>query len=283
MLPRRRPDSSQCLSPRYWLTLETGGSSHRYWRVVCYNKGASCVRSDLAGSGRCVPTAPLARASGGSFGGGVSLCCGGCGLSDRLQSSFPLHVLPPTSALRCLLDPLFAPASPSASRVSLDAPLGPRARTVMMKCGLRLPLPRDYLRLFVCLSWCCGRCSRGAGLSFLLICAPAPSNVPAAAGPATQGSAIVQPHSTVRQLSAREDRSPDAILFLCCHIRAPRTDPMQHLLSPMSNIHSQLVRTLLEGGIPASPDLCHARLEFFFSDVLPACEQLVRAASLLAP
>ena len=132
--------------------------------AVCYNKGASCVRSDLAGSGRCVPTAPLARASGGSFGGGVSLCCGGCGLSDRLQSSFPLHVLPPTSALRCLLDPLFAPASPSASRVSLDAPLGPRARTVMMKCGLRLPLPRDYLRLFVCLSWCCGRCSRGAWL-----------------------------------------------------------------------------------------------------------------------
>ena len=45
--PRLRSGCSQCLSPRYWLTQETGGMSHRYWftgggRRSC---SADCCRS----------------------------------------------------------------------------------------------------------------------------------------------------------------------------------------------------------------------------------------------
>ena len=51
--PGRRPDSSQCLSPRYWLTQGTGGWSRRCWLAgggrrgcpaVCRRSHPSCAR-----------------------------------------------------------------------------------------------------------------------------------------------------------------------------------------------------------------------------------------------
>ena len=68
---------------------------------------------------------------------------------DRSQSSFPLHVLPPTSALRRLLDPLSAPASPAASRVTLDALSGPSGSDSDDEVWLAPDPPPRYLRLFL--------------------------------------------------------------------------------------------------------------------------------------
>ena len=76
-----------------------------------------------------------------------------CAVADatgaRSQCSFPLHVLPSTSALRRLLDPLSAPASPVASRVTLDALTGPLGSDSDDEVWLApAPPPRD-LRLFL--------------------------------------------------------------------------------------------------------------------------------------
>ena len=80
---------------------------------------------------------------------------------DRSQSSFPLHVLPPTSALRRLLDPLSAPASPAASRVTLDALSGPSGSDSDDEVWLAPDPPSLPAFVSVRLSGCCGRCSYG--------------------------------------------------------------------------------------------------------------------------
>ena len=119
-----------------------------------FSAGPGCARS------------PCGSAVGA--GGGVLVCCGGCGLC-------PVAVLFPTVCPAAH----FGPASPSgplaapASRVTLDALTGPRARTAMMKCGLRRPLTPATCVCFCLPLWCCGRCSQGAWLmaqSFLSLC-----------------------------------------------------------------------------------------------------------------
>ena len=72
---------------------------------VCYNKDA--VRVCYNKDGAALVAAFLNAV--------VDAAC------DRSQSCFPLHVLLPTSALHRLLDPLSAPPSPVASRVTMDA------------------------------------------------------------------------------------------------------------------------------------------------------------------
>ena len=67
----------------------------------------------------------------------------------RVQSSFPLHILPPSSALRRLLDPLSAPASPAASRVTVDALSGPSGSDSDDEVWLAPDPPPRYMRLFL--------------------------------------------------------------------------------------------------------------------------------------
>ena len=81
---------------------------------------------------------------------------------DGSQSSFPLHVLPPTSALR-RSGPLFCSDLPCG----LDAITGPLGSDSDDAVWLA-PAPTPPLPAFVSvrLSRCCGRCSRDRGLSF---------------------------------------------------------------------------------------------------------------------